>query len=66
MIDLVLAGDSLAAAGLAPEQRRHAIIIGIVAATVFRIILADDRPVVGPGAFPAAPSMRPGPRLLDE
>jgi YjbE family integral membrane protein len=45
MIDLVLAGDNavvigLAAAGLAPEQRKRAIIIGIVAATVLRIILA--------------------------
>src|SRR5215475_11099471 len=45
MIDLVLAGDNaivigLAAAGLAPEQRKHAIIIGIVAAIALRIILA--------------------------
>jgi YjbE family integral membrane protein len=45
MIDLVLAGDNavvigLAAAGLAPEQRQRAIILGIVAATVLRIILA--------------------------
>jgi YjbE family integral membrane protein len=45
MIDLVLAGDNvvvigLAAAGLAPEQRKRAIIIGIVAATGLRIILA--------------------------
>src|ERR1700745_4278051 len=45
MIDLVLAGDNavvigLAAAGLASEQRKRAIIIGIVAATVLRIILA--------------------------
>jgi YjbE family integral membrane protein len=45
MIDLVLAGDNavvigLAAAGLAPVQRKRAIIIGIVAATVLRIILA--------------------------
>ena len=45
MIDLVLAGDNavvigLAAAGLAPEQRKRAIILGIVAATVLRIILA--------------------------
>jgi YjbE family integral membrane protein len=45
MIDLVLAGDNavvigLAAAGLAPEQRKRAIIIGIVVATVLRIILA--------------------------
>jgi YjbE family integral membrane protein len=45
MIDLVLAGDNavvigLAAAGLAPEQRKRAITIGIVAATALRIILA--------------------------
>jgi YjbE family integral membrane protein len=45
MIDLVLAGDNavvigLAAAGLAPEQRKRAILVGIVAATVLRIILA--------------------------
>jgi YjbE family integral membrane protein len=42
MIDLVLAGDNavvigLAAAGLAPELRRKAIVIGIVAATLMRI-----------------------------
>jgi YjbE family integral membrane protein len=42
MIDLVLAGDNaivigLAAAGLPKEQRRKAILIGIVAATVLRI-----------------------------
>jgi YjbE family integral membrane protein len=45
MIDLVLAGDNaivigLAAVGLAPEQRKRAIIVGIVVATVLRIILA--------------------------
>jgi YjbE family integral membrane protein len=45
MIDLVLAGDNavvigLAAAGLPPDQRRRAIIFGILAATVFRIVLA--------------------------
>ena len=45
MIDLVLAGDNaivigLAAGGLAPEQRKRAIIIGIVAATILRITLA--------------------------
>src|SRR5215475_11103374 len=45
MIDLVLAGDNavvigLAAAGLAPEQRKRAIIVGIVAATGLRIIMA--------------------------
>ncbi len=42
MIDLVLAGDNavvigLAAAGLPPELRRKAILIGILAATVLRI-----------------------------
>ncbi|MFT3973742.1 MAG: TerC family protein [Amaricoccus sp.] len=45
MIDLVLAGDNavvigMAAAGLAPEQRSKAIMIGIVAATVLRICFA--------------------------
>ena len=45
MIDLVLAGDNavvigLASAALPPAQRRHAIIIGIVAATVLRIAFA--------------------------
>jgi YjbE family integral membrane protein len=45
MIDLVLAGDNalvigLAAADLAPEQRKRAIIVGIIVATVLRIILA--------------------------
>ena len=45
MIDLVLAGDNaivigLAAAGLQPEQRRQAIVIGIAAATVLRIVFA--------------------------
>jgi YjbE family integral membrane protein len=45
VIDLVLAGDNaivigLAAAGLAPEQRRKAILIGIAAATVLRIAFA--------------------------
>jgi YjbE family integral membrane protein len=44
-IDLTLAGDNavvvgMAAAGLAPELRRRAIIIGIVAATLFRIVFA--------------------------
>jgi len=44
-IDLVLAGDnaiviSLAAAGLPVEQRRRAILVGIIAATVLRIALA--------------------------
>jgi YjbE family integral membrane protein len=45
MIDLVLAGDNaivigLAAAGLPAEQRKKAILIGIMAATVLRIIFA--------------------------
>jgi YjbE family integral membrane protein len=45
LIDLVLAGDNaivigLAAAGLAKEQRGRAILIGVIAATVLRIIFA--------------------------
>jgi YjbE family integral membrane protein len=45
MIDLVLAGDNaivigLAAAGLPTDQRNKAILIGIIAATVLRIIFA--------------------------
>ena len=45
MIDLVLAGDNaivigLAAAGLPKEQRAKAILLGIIAATVLRIIFA--------------------------
>lgn len=45
MIDLVLAGDNaviigLAAAGLPADQRRKAIIVGIIAATVLRIAFA--------------------------
>jgi YjbE family integral membrane protein len=45
MIDLVLAGDNavvigLATAGLPPEQRRRAIIVGILAATALRIAFA--------------------------
>src|SRR5215475_11752030 len=45
MIDLVLAGDNaivigLAAAGLPAEQRRRAIVVGIVAATGLRIVFA--------------------------
>lgn len=45
MIDLVLAGDNaivigLAAAGLPKEQRAKAILVGIVAATVLRILFA--------------------------
>ncbi len=46
LIDIVLAGDNaivvgMAAAGLAPEQRRKAIFWGIVAATVMRIAFAS-------------------------
>lgn len=46
MIDLVLAGDNavvigLAAAGLPSEQRKKAILVGILAATVLRIALAS-------------------------
>src|SRR5262245_23821514 len=45
LIDLVLAGDNavvigLAAAGLPAGQRRRAIIVGIAAATVLRIVFA--------------------------
>ena len=45
MIDLVLAGDNavvigLAAAGLPKDQRTRAILVGIIAATVLRIIFA--------------------------
>jgi YjbE family integral membrane protein len=45
MIDLVLAGDNavvigLAAAGLSPDQRRRAILVGILAATALRILFA--------------------------
>ena len=45
IIDLVLAGDNaivigLAAAGLPPEQRAKAILIGIAAATILRIVFA--------------------------
>ena len=45
LIDLVLAGDNavvigLAAAGLPAEQRRRAIVVGIIAATAFRIVFA--------------------------
>lgn len=44
-IDLVLAGDNavvigLAAAGLEPAQRKKAILVGIIAATVLRILFA--------------------------
>jgi YjbE family integral membrane protein len=45
MIDLVLAGDNavvigLAAAGLPPERRGRAILVGVIAATVLRILFA--------------------------
>ena len=45
LIDVVLAGDNaivvgVAAAGLAPDRRRQAIVIGIAAATVLRILFA--------------------------
>src|ERR1700744_1148467 len=45
LIDIVLAGDNaivvgMAAAGLAPDRRRQAIVIGIAAATVLRILFA--------------------------
>jgi YjbE family integral membrane protein len=45
VIDLVLAGDNaivigLAAAGLPPEQRNKAILVGVLAATVLRIAFA--------------------------
>lgn len=45
LIDLVLAGDNavvigLAAAGLPPDLRRRAILIGIIAATILRICFA--------------------------
>jgi len=44
-IDLVLAGDNavvigLAAAGLPPERRRRAILVGIIAATLLRLAFA--------------------------
>jgi YjbE family integral membrane protein len=44
-MDLVLAGDNavvigLAAAGLPPDQRRRAVLVGILAATVLRILFA--------------------------
>lgn len=45
LIDLVLAGDNaviigLAAAGLPADQRRRAIVVGIVAATALRVVFA--------------------------
>ena len=44
-IDLVLAGDNaivigMAAAGLPKDQRKKAILIGVLAATVLRIVFA--------------------------
>ncbi len=61
MIDLVLAGDNaivigLAAAGLPAEQRKRAILIGIAAATVLRIIFAlttTQLLLLGPGLLVA-------------
>ena len=61
MIDLVLAGDNaivigLAAAGLPKEQRTKAILVGIVAATVLRIIFAlttTQLLLLGPGLLVA-------------
>ena len=46
MIDLVLAGDNaivigLAASGLPPQQRNRVIVVGILAATVLRIVFAS-------------------------
>ncbi len=51
MMDLVLAGDNaivigLAAAGLPRDQRNKAILIGIIAATVLRIIFAAATSVI--------------------
>ena len=59
MIDLVLAGDNavvigLAAAGLPEEQRSKAILIGIVAATVLRIVLRADHDPASADRRPAA------------
>jgi YjbE family integral membrane protein len=61
MIDLVLAGDNaivigLAAAGLPREQRTKAILVGIIAATVLRIIFAITTThllALGPGLLVA-------------
>ncbi len=46
MIDIVMSGDNaivigMAAAGLPPELRRRAIVVGIAAATVLRVIFAS-------------------------
>ena len=61
MIDLVLAGDNaivigLAASGLPREQRGKAILIGIIAATVLRIVFAlttTQLLLLGPGLLVA-------------
>ena len=61
MIDLVLAGDNaivigLAASGLPREQRTKAIMLGIVAATVLRIVFAlttTQLLLLGPGLLVA-------------
>ena len=63
-IDLVLAGDNaivigLAAAGLPVEQRRRAILIGIIAATVLRIGFAADHPAAAADRRPAAGRRHP-------
>src|SRR5213083_1647895 len=52
LIDLVLAGDNavvigLAAAGLPAEQRRRAIVVGIIAATVFAGVATQLLQVIG-------------------
>ena len=62
-IDLVLAGDNaivigLAAAGLPTEQRKKAILVGIIAATVLRIIFATATAYLRPAA-----ARRPAARL---
>jgi predicted tellurium resistance membrane protein TerC len=61
MIDLVLAGDNaivigLAAAGLPPDQRKKAILVGILAATGLRIVFAlttTQLLLLGPGLLVA-------------
>jgi YjbE family integral membrane protein len=61
MIDLVLAGDNaivigLAAAGLPKEQRNRAILVGIIAATLLRIVFAlttTQLLLLGPGLLVA-------------
>ena len=64
MIDLVLAGDNavvigLAAAGLPKEQRNKAILIGIIAATVLRIVFALPHHPASPDRRPAARRRHP-------